>query len=63
MMNGSRKQNTIQILWALVWAFAFVASAIVLKGSPAKDWVQSALFIGGITLWLVQSRLVSGSHY
>ncbi len=32
-----------------------------IKGNAAKDWIQSALFIGSITFWLWQSQRVA-SH-
>jgi len=59
MTNTPKKQMTTLLLWSIVWAIAFVASAFFFKGNPAKDWIQSALFIGGITLWLWQSQRVA----
>lgn len=47
------------ILWAIAWALALIASAILFKGNPLKDWIQSALFIGAITFWLWQSARLS----
>jgi hypothetical protein len=44
------------VLWSMVWAIALIASAILFKGNPVKDWIQSALFVGAITVWLWQSR-------
>jgi hypothetical protein len=44
------------IIWAIVWAAAMIASAIVLKGNPIKDWIQSALFIAAMTFWVWQSH-------
>jgi hypothetical protein len=46
----------ILVLWALAWAAAMIVSAIVLKGNPIKDWVQSALFIAAMTFWLWQTQ-------
>ena len=40
------------ILLALVWAFAFLASAIIFKGNPMKEWIQAALYIVGMSFWL-----------
>jgi len=37
------------ILWSLAWAFALIAAAFLFKGYPAKDWIDSALFVGAIT--------------
>ena len=45
------------ILWSMVWAIAFIASAIVFKGNPEKEWIQAALFVVGLTAWLWQSRV------
>jgi hypothetical protein len=50
---------TTLVLWSIVWAIAFVASAFFFKGNPVKDWIQSALFIGGITFWLWQFQRVA----
>jgi hypothetical protein len=46
---------TALVLWAIVWALFFIGSAILLKGNPLKEWVQSALFIGAMTFWLWRS--------
>lgn len=59
MVNSSRKQQTSLILWSLVWALAFIASAYIFKGNPVKDWVQSGLFIGAITYLLWKSPRTS----
>jgi hypothetical protein len=32
------------IIAALIFAALFIASAWLLKGNPAKDWVQSGLY-------------------
>ena len=59
MTATSKRQMTTLVLWAIAWALALIASAILFKGNPVKDWVQSALFIGALTFWLWQSwRLV-----
>lgn len=55
-MAASGKQLTTLILWAIAWAVALIASAILLKGNPIKDWVQSALFIAAMTFWVWQSQ-------
>jgi Flp pilus assembly protein TadB len=44
------------IVWALAWAAAMIAAAILLKGNPIKDWVQAALFIAAMTFWVWQSE-------
>jgi hypothetical protein len=56
MPNNSRKHPTTLVLWSIAWALAIIASAILFKGNPIKDWVQAALFIGGITFWLWLSQ-------
>ena len=53
-MTSNREMRTV--LWAVAWALAFIASAILFKGNPAKDWIQSVLFIVGVTSWLWQSQ-------
>lgn len=59
MANSSTARLTTLILWAIAWAVAMIASAILLKGSPVKDWVQAALFIGAMTFWVCQSQRTS----
>ncbi len=54
MTDTSQKQITTLVLWAIAWALALIASALLFKGSPVKDWIQSALFIGGMMLLLWQ---------
>ena len=56
--NAPRSMMTV-ILWSIAWALALIASAIFLKGNPAKDWVQAALFIGALSVWLWQSQRLS----
>ena len=56
MVPSSRTQLTTLILWAIAWAAALIASAILLKGNPIKDWIQSALFIAAMTFWVWQSQ-------
>jgi hypothetical protein len=46
MTNTSHRSTTTIVLWSTAWALAIIASAIVLKGNPAKEWVQAVLFIG-----------------
>lgn len=55
MAEGRTKLVTL-VLWAIAWAAAMLASAILLKGNPIKDWVQSALFIAAMTFWVWQSQ-------
>jgi hypothetical protein len=54
---GEARTNLITlILWAVAWAVAMIASAILLKGNPIKDWIQSGLFIAAMTFWVWQSQ-------
>jgi hypothetical protein len=53
---ASSTQLTKLVLWAIAWAAAMIASAILLKGNPIKDWIQSALFIAAMTFWVWQSQ-------
>jgi hypothetical protein len=46
----------VVVLWAIVWALAFIGSAIFLRGNPLKEWVQAALFITGMPFWFWQSQ-------
>jgi hypothetical protein len=48
------------ILWAIGWAAAMIACAILLKGNPLKDWIQSALFIAAMTFWAWRSQRAAG---
>jgi F0F1-type ATP synthase assembly protein I len=51
-MRTSKKRAGMVILLALVWAGLFIASAIVFKGKPMKEWIEAALYIGGMSFWL-----------
>jgi hypothetical protein len=56
MTNNSQMAMTRIALWSIAWASTLIASAILLKGNPAKDWVQAVLFIGALTISLWQGR-------
>jgi membrane-associated phospholipid phosphatase len=56
MPTSSRTPLPTLVLWALAWAAAMIVSAIVLKGHPIKDWVQSVLFVAAMTFWLWQTQ-------
>ena len=56
MTNTAPRNLTSTVLWSTAWALALIASAIVLKGNPAKDWVQAVLFIGALTVVLWQGH-------
>ena len=51
-MKTSKNQIAMMILLAIVWALAFIATAIIFKGSPVKEWIQAALYIVGMSFWL-----------
>jgi hypothetical protein len=46
--------NATLIRWSLAWALALIASAIVFRGNPVGDWVESFLTIAALTFWLWQ---------
>ncbi len=54
--NSFTKRVTTLVLWAIAWAATMIASAILLKGNPIKDWIQAVLFIGAMTSWEWQSQ-------
>jgi membrane protein YdbS with pleckstrin-like domain len=51
-MQTSKKQAMMMILLSLVWAVAFISSAIIFKGSPIKESIQAALYVVGMSFWL-----------
>jgi len=59
MTNTAPRNMITIILWSSAWALAMIASAIVLKGNPAKEWVQAVLFIGALTVVLWQGQRLS----
>jgi hypothetical protein len=59
MTNTAQIKLTTVVLWSTVWALALIASAIFLKGNPAKEWVQAVLFIGALTVSLWQGHRLS----
>jgi len=59
MTNTSQRNLTSIILWSIAWALTLIASAIFLKGNPAKEWIQAALFIAALTVSLWQGSRLS----
>jgi len=59
MTNTAQMKMTTVVLWSTAWAVALIASAILLKGNPAKEWVQAVLFIGALTVSLWQGQRLS----
>ena len=51
-MPQSTLRPAALILWSLGWAAALIASAILLRGHPSGDWVESFLTIGVLTFWI-----------
>ena len=51
-MPQSTPRPAALILWSLAWAAAIIASAVLLRGHPAGDWVESFLTIGALTFWI-----------
>jgi hypothetical protein len=59
MNPNSKKLGTSPIVWSLVWAFAFIATAFFFKGNPAKDWIEAALVVGALAFVVLKpQRLV-----
>jgi len=50
-MPKSMPRPATLILWSLGWAATLIASAIVLRGNPVGDWVESFLIVGALTFW------------
>jgi sterol desaturase/sphingolipid hydroxylase (fatty acid hydroxylase superfamily) len=61
MAQSARTQLSVLVLWAIAWAAAMIVSAILLKGNPIKDWIQSALFIAAMSFWVWQSHRAARS--
>ena len=59
MTNTAARNLATIVLGSIEWASAVIASAIFLRGNPAKEWVQAALFIGALTVSLWQGHRLS----
>jgi hypothetical protein len=59
MTNTSQRNLTTIVLWSTAWALALITSAVLLKGNPAKEWVQAAFFIVALTVSLWQGHRLS----
>ena len=55
-MSDSKRPRSSTIVWSLVWALAILAAAYLFKGSPALYWIESVLFVGGLTLVILPSK-------
>jgi hypothetical protein len=59
MKPNYKKLGTSPIVWSLAWAFAIIATALLFKGNPAKDWIEAGLIIGALTFVVLKpQRLV-----
>ena len=56
MKTNPKRRAAFMILVALAWASAMIVSAILLKGNPAKQWVQLALYAGASFCMLFQTQ-------
>jgi len=56
MIASRKRQMGLLVLWTIGWSLALIASAVLFKGNPLKDWIQAILFVGAATfyLWLYQ---------
>lgn len=45
------------IVWSLLWALSLIAMAFLLKGNPAASWIEAAINMIGIFVFLVLSSL------
>jgi hypothetical protein len=59
MKTNYERLGASPIVWSLAWAFAIIATALLFKGNPAKDWIEAALIIGALTFVVLKpQRLV-----
>ena len=42
------KESSIAILGSILWAIAFIASAVVFRGQALGDWIEGALLAGWV---------------
>jgi hypothetical protein len=61
MSSNSRKLATSTIVWSLVWALAIIATALLFKGNPAKDWIEAGLIVGALTFVVLKRQRPSAS--
>jgi hypothetical protein len=45
------------IVWSLLWALSLIAMAFLLKGNPAASWIEAAINMIGIFVFLALSSL------
>jgi hypothetical protein len=59
-MSNTVQLNIITVfLCSTAWGLALIASAIFLKGNPAEEWVQAALYLGALIVLLSQGHRLS----
>jgi hypothetical protein len=59
MIKITQINMTTVLLSSMAWALALITSAIVLKGHPAEEWVQAALYIGALTALMFNAHRLS----
>jgi hypothetical protein len=42
------KESSVAILGSILWAIAYIASAIVFRGRALGDWIEGALLAGWV---------------
>ena len=61
-MKTPTKQIIITLIVTLLWSIIFIASARLLKGNPAKELVQGALYGLGFFLMFLPVTMRSKSR-
>jgi hypothetical protein len=49
----SKQPTWLLILWSLLWAFSVIAAAFFFRARPASVWVEAAVNVVGILVFLV----------
>ena len=56
-MNAKR----VMLIGSILWALAFILSAIVLRGRAIGDWIEGLLLVGWIIYFSLWSAKTGGS--
>jgi hypothetical protein len=56
------KESSVAILGSLLWAIAYIASAVVFRGQARGDWVEGALLAGWIFFISYRAGRGRGQH-
>jgi hypothetical protein len=59
MTKRTQTNMTLVLLSSTAWALTLITSAIVLKGHPAEEWVQAALYIGALMVLMWHGHRLS----